>query len=133
MINTHKHTVYIASPIQTYHLPLYEHMQALIAALFPDSTLVFARGLYVSGRDWLEKWPMMRKQVDTLIFFCDLNGFIGRGVYVEVYDKLRENKPLFLITHEGTLYPFEQVELSEPNEFNWSCYASVAIKNEQET
>jgi hypothetical protein len=94
-------TVYIASPITLYDTPAYAEIEKLVKRLYPEDTLLFAKGRYPSAADWRREWPMLCPTIDLLLFF-DHEGWIGKGVYAEARDVLKRGKDVFYVQPDGT-------------------------------
>lgn len=51
--------------------------------------------------EWLEQWPGILATLDGLVAFGDEEGWIGRGVFVEVTDALRRGLPVWYLPASG--------------------------------
>ena len=94
-------TIYIASPITLYDTPAYTDIEKLVKRLYPEDTLLFAKGRYLSPVDWRREWLKLCPTVDLLLFF-DHEGWIGKGVYAEARDVLKRGKDVFYVQPDGT-------------------------------
>jgi len=103
-------------------------MLAHIKEHFPKASLLQPRFLFGSNAAWLVLWPLLQPQIDILVVFTDERGYIGKGVWVEVQDVLAAHKHAYYLDDMGALHPWNEVELSAPNEGNWRRYARVTIK-----
>lgn len=120
--------VYIASPVSLYYQPVYKEIIKLVRRVYPDSRLMFAKGLYHDWFEFINKWPRLSLEVDELVFFVDENDMIGRGVYTEIEDMIVLNKPVYLMLLDGTKIPFCNLIFGEGK--NYQHYKKVIVKSD---
>lgn len=104
-----KTVFYVASSVGTFETARYKRMSARIEkavkAIHPESEFIYAKGLYQSARDWMQKWPRLCHEQVTggLVFFTDEAGWIGRGVHTEMQCVFQKDLPVYLCTDQGEL------------------------------
>jgi hypothetical protein len=133
---------YVASPMQTYYTALYARMREVLPESLANTIhgpfeLHYAEGMYPNAKAWLREWPvLLRTQINGgTIFFTDASGYIGRGVWIEVADTLREKLPVYCATHDGKLLQVKTlavrskglVKFSAPNERDWKQHVKVTV------
>jgi hypothetical protein len=59
--------IYIASPVTLYDTPAYIDIEQLVKRLYPEDTLLFAKGKYPSSVDWRREWPRLCPTVNLCI------------------------------------------------------------------
>ena len=120
--------VYIASPISTYaDRKRYDQNVERVQAHFPTATLLPARDLYRCTANWCKRWFDVLPSLDALVFFTDIEGWIGAGVCAEIVDSLAAGKQVYYLSEEGRLLPFNQIALKLCGK-NYICFAKVILE-----
>lgn len=78
--------VYVASPMATYRSSRYDRKVEAIIERYPAADLFRARDLYRSNADWQHQWPLLVPTLTDLVFFAEIDGAIGLGVWSELHD-----------------------------------------------
>lgn len=131
---------YFTASLSVHTLPLYDQILSHIRDHLPGIAMergdtegyevISARGMYRSGKDWIEKWPSVRQIIDGGLFFTVDDTFhIGKGVYTEVSDILKRQLPVYLVAHNGAFYPI--ISLVGPEYFDgpdYTYYLSINVK-----
>jgi hypothetical protein len=128
-----REVVYLASSMSTYQTPRYDAMVAHVQRAWPDAELLPARGLYTSSAHWLATWPNHLARLTATVFFADVDGSVGKGVYKEIEDALAASLPVFYLYDDGGMVPREAVSLILIRDgMNWRKYARVepAVRDE---
>lgn len=131
---------YVASPIPTYHTPLYTEMRKVIPNIMKKiagehkNKLLFAKGMYKDAEVWKQKWPVTIQEQVTggTVFFTDSEGYIGKGVYTEVEDTLKKGLPVYLVLRNGQYFPITSLAKKHPHLIftkyrSWKRYIHVEI------
>lgn len=110
---------YYTASLSVHNSPLYDRILARIWTELPaiamqlgfgECEIISARGMYTSGRDWVEKWPSVCETIDGGLFFTvDATSHIGKGVHTEVVNILEKGLPVYLVTHDGAVYPISSL------------------------
>ncbi len=103
--------VYVASPLTTYRTARYDAKLVQIGQRFPTATLLPARDLFRSTADWRERWPALLPTLAALVFFADIDGTIGLGVWSEVHDAA-DRIPVWYLDDAGRWFPVESIALT---------------------
>lgn len=119
--------IYLASSVSTFHTQRYHRMIAYAHQHYPDAHIRPAQGLYSSSQDWLARWPDVLSQIDEIVFFTNEHGYIGRGVYREINDCHLAGKSVHMLTDDGQLHSYDDVELSEPDDTDWIQHVQTSI------
>ena len=119
--------VYIACPKSAYATPRYDRVAELVRQQFPDALIIEARNRYRSNLDWVRGWPATLRTLTHLVFFCDPDGWIGRGVWTEITDAERDGVTAFHVNDRGRLTPLNALQFGPPNEECWQRYCRVVL------
>jgi hypothetical protein len=129
--DTHQQEIiYVASPVSLYYKSLYGEYRQQLIELYPDATFIWTKGLYQDSQHWLNAWPLHCRRATMLIFLTD-ESWIGRGVYTEIEDMLKAEKPVFYF-YESQLHAISsmqgtaQVRFSEVTE-SWRTYCRITM------
>jgi hypothetical protein len=117
--------IYVASPLTTYRTPRYDAKLAQIGARFPAATLLPARDLFRSTAEWHEQWPLLLPTLTTLVFFTEIEGTIGLGVWSEVHDAA-EGIPVWYLDDAGGWFGLDAVTITVTGD-SLSRFAAVEV------
>jgi hypothetical protein len=120
--------VYVASPIGTYGLGLYDRQVAAIRRRLPRAKLILARGLFADNEDWRARWPAIVRSIDKLVFFTAPDRTIGLGVFTEIGDALNLGIPVAFLSRRGTLHPLSATQLCPPERPGPRRYVRVSLR-----
>jgi hypothetical protein len=120
--------VYIASPVGTYDLPLYDRQVSALRHRLPGARLILARDAFADTGDWLARWPSIVRRIDALVFFAAPDRTIGVGVFQEISDALNRGVPVAFLFRGGRLHSFSSVELSRVEQPRPRRYARVSLR-----
>jgi hypothetical protein len=125
-----REVIYVASPVATYDTPRYDLMIAHAQRAFPDAKVLLARGLYRDRAHWLAIWPAHLAQLRALVYFADMDGSIGNGVFKEIADAQAQGIPVHYLSDDGVLILSERVALDLiDGGLSWRRYARVRLVN----
>lgn len=130
-------TIYLASPVATFlDLERFNTMKNA-AGMLLDGTVVPARGMYGSFKEWEKQWPAVREKMDCLAFFPDTDDTIGRATYWEIRDMLARGKPVWILRaapHGGVIAinSREVTYILLENGRNYTKYMRVEVASEQD-
>jgi hypothetical protein len=123
-----REVIYVASPVASYDKPRYDLMIAHAQRAFPDAKVLPARGLYRDRAHWLATWPAHLARLLALVYFADLDGSIGNGVYKEIADAQARSIPVHYLSDSGALIRGERVALDLiDGGLSWRRYARVRL------
>jgi hypothetical protein len=120
--------------------PLFEEIHARIPTLLDtvnpgyENTFQCSKNLYEGSYDWRMKWPRLLEKEITggTLFFTDLTGSIGKGVWTEIEDTRKKGLPVYLITPDKKVHPFDAIAWFS-NDNDWKHYKRVqAIKQDDD-
>lgn len=118
-------TVYLASPLSTYHTPRYDRMCEHVRNLFPNATVLPARDCGFTRATWLPRWRTMLPTLVAVVFFRDEAGMIGKGVYTEILDADARGLPIWMVDDAGMAHHADDLWYGDPDEADWRAYVSV--------
>jgi hypothetical protein len=128
-----REVVYLASSMTTYQTPRYDAMIAHVQRAFPGAELLPARGLYTSSAHWLATWPDHLKRLTATVFFAEVDGSVGKGVYKEIEDSLTAGLPVYYLHDDGGMVPREAVSLILiRGGMDWRKFARVSAMERDE-
>lgn len=119
--------IYIACPVSVYWTPRYERIAGTVRRQCPGTVILEARDLYTSRVAWLRGWPVTVRGLTHLVFFCDPDGFIGRGVWTEIADAAREGVTVLHVSDRGRFTPLAALHIGAPKEECWQRYCRVVL------
>jgi hypothetical protein len=127
---------YFACSLVMYSHPDYDKLLEYTATnlqrISPNTIneIIQAKGSYVSGPDWLSKWPgICRNIIDGgLLFILDNVGYVGKGVFTEISDVMTKGLPVFLVDRSGVSIPIPSLQ----DDFvsygpSWTLYAHFDV------
>lgn len=120
--------VYVASPLTTYRTPRYGAKLAEINERFPDATLLPARDLFRSTADWRERWPELLPTLTGLVFFAEIDGTIGLGVWSELHDAA-DRMPVWYLDDAGRWFPLAVVAVAVTGD-SLARFATVQVADQ---
>jgi hypothetical protein len=123
-----KPTIYVASSLGTYHSPRYNRLLRVVRRQFPRGRVIPARGLFRDSNPWRSAWPILRSSISVLVFFPDVCGWIGFGVWRELHDVAALGRPVFLLLDDGRLVPFQHVTFGPVRTDDWIQFARVSAR-----
>ncbi len=123
-----KPAVYVASPLGTYHSPRYDRLLKVVRRQFPRGRVIPARGLFRDSNHWRSAWPILLSSISILVFFPDVCGWIGFGVWRELRDVAALGRPVFLLLDDGRLVPLQHVTFGPVRNDDWIHYACVNVR-----
>ncbi len=83
-------TIYFTCPFAARSTEAYELVFYHLAHRFKDDELIEARAVIHNSRQWAKKFPDLLERLDTFIFMLNAEGFIGRGVWIELFSSVEE-------------------------------------------
>lgn len=117
--------VYVASPMTTYRTARYDERVGAIIERYPAADLFLARDLYRSNADWQRQWPLLVPTLTDLVFFAELDGTIGLGVWSEVHD-VADLIPVWFLDDVSGWHPGADVEIDMLGE-SMARFARVVV------
>ena len=122
-------SIYFAAPKSQRDTPRYRQLLAHLRALFPDARIIEGLAAFRDTAHWRATWPAVLASLSVLVFIADGDGWIGRGVWVEV-QQARTRVPVYLLTDDGQLVPLARVSCSAPRPDNWTSHVQVRAGQE---
>jgi hypothetical protein len=119
-------TVYVAAPMTMYRKDRYDQQVARVRHCFSRAAILDARSAWSSTADWRRRWPHVLATLAAVVVLADY-GWIGAGVVKEVDDARAADVPIWHLTDDGVLHPWESVAICEWNPDDWRRHLRITI------
>lgn len=119
-------SVYLAYPLHMHNTPRARRYIRLAQRRFPNAEILPACDQFSSNADWLRRWPLILPTITAVCVVSDEDGWIGKGVWVELYDALAIGLPVFVLTNKR-VHPWDEVMLIESDGRDWRRYARLHL------
>jgi hypothetical protein len=125
-------TVYVAAPMSLYRTARYDRLVAAIRALFPRAQVLDARSAWTSTEDWRGGGPLVLPIVSAVVVLADRGGWVGAGVVAEIDDAVATGRPIWHLTDDGVLHPWDAVALVDRHPDDRQRHARLALRPPEE-
>lgn len=115
-----KPRLYYAHSKAIYGLPDENQELRRIKKHYPGHTVVNPNGMFKDDRDWI-KWMETGIQSMDVVVFTSYLGFVGKGVYDELYEARQLGKPIVYLTKRGKFVTNYRLGRINPKLWKWYC------------
>lgn len=117
--------LYLAAPISVTASLAWTDALDRLRTVHPGAVLLLPTALFRDRLDWRARLPAVLREATRLVFLTDPEGWIGKGVHTEITQAAALARPVSWLTAAGELVPLDAVDLSLPNEEDWTHYCHV--------
>ena len=116
--------IYLAAPVRLFDSDAYRRAIAWAERTFPQADVSPSHKVFASLDDWLEGWPEVAGWIDLAVVVSHPDGAIGRGVFDELSELERLEKPVLWWRSARDICPALSVKLRD--EEDWQHYARLS-------